>query len=91
MVGARKGLIGIVHERAIELQIHPEDLTNFHCIIHQQNLCAKSIKFRNVMEVVVASINFIKSRALNHRQFKEYLADLFSNYEEWLHNWWPLE
>jgi hypothetical protein len=34
------------------------------------------------MEVVVASINFIKSRALNHRQFKEYLADLFSDYED---------
>jgi hypothetical protein len=29
------------------------------------------------MEVVVASINFIKSR-----QFKEYLADLFSEYED---------
>jgi hypothetical protein len=59
MVGARKGLIGKVHERAMELQIHPENLTNFHCFIHQQNLCAKSIKFTNVMEVVVASINFI--------------------------------
>jgi hypothetical protein len=62
MLGARKGLIGIVHERAIELQIQPENLTNFHCIIHQQNLCAKSIKFTNVMKVVVASINFIKSQ-----------------------------
>jgi glutaredoxin-related protein len=81
MVGARKGLIGMVHERTIELQIHPENLTNFHCIIHQQNLCAKSIKSTNVMEVVVAIINFIKSRALNHRQFKEYLADLFSDYD----------
>jgi hypothetical protein len=82
MVGARKGLTGIVHERAIELQIHPENLTNFHRIIHQQNLYAKSIKFTNVMEVVVASINFIKSRAHNHRQFKEYLADLFSVSED---------
>jgi hypothetical protein len=82
MVGARKGLIGIVHERAIELQIHPENLTNFHCIIQQQNLCAKSIKFTNVMEVVVASINYIKSHALNHHQFKGYLADLFSDYED---------
>jgi glutaredoxin-related protein len=34
------------------------------------------------MEVVVASINFIKSRAHNHRQFKEYLADLVSEYED---------
>jgi hypothetical protein len=34
------------------------------------------------MEVVVASINFIKSRALNRRQFKEYLAGIFSDYED---------
>jgi hypothetical protein len=35
MVGAWKGLVGIVNERAIVLQIHLENLTNFHCIIHQ--------------------------------------------------------
>jgi hypothetical protein len=34
------------------------------------------------MEVVVASINFIKSCALKHRQFKEHLADIFSEYED---------
>jgi hypothetical protein len=34
------------------------------------------------MEVVIATINFIKLRALNHRQFKVYLADLFSDYED---------
>jgi hypothetical protein len=79
MVGVRKGLIGIVHEREIELQNHPENLTNFHCIFHQQNLCAKSIKFTNVMEVVVASINFIKSHALNHRQFNGSLLKLYVN------------
>jgi hypothetical protein len=82
MVGARKGLTGIVHERAIELQIHPVNLTNIHYNIQPTQSCAKSIKSTNVMEVVVASINFSKSRALNHRQFKVYLADLFSNYED---------
>jgi hypothetical protein len=51
MVSARKGLIGIVHERTIQLQIHTENLTIFHCIIHQQNLCAKSIKFTNVWKL----------------------------------------
>jgi hypothetical protein len=34
------------------------------------------------MEVVVASIIYNKSHALNHRQFREYLADLFSDYED---------
>jgi hypothetical protein len=82
MVGARKGFIGIVQEKATQLQICSADLTKFHCIIHQQNLCAKSIKFMNVMEVVINSVNFLKSRALNHRQFKQYLADIFSDYED---------
>jgi hypothetical protein len=39
------------------------------------------------MEIVVATINFIKLRALNHSQFKEYLADLFSDYEDVLLLW----
>lgn len=82
LVGTQKGFIGIVNGKAIELNIQAENLTNFHCVIHQQNLCAKSIKFKNVMEVIVTSINFIKSCALNHRQFKEYLEDLFSDYED---------
>jgi hypothetical protein len=42
----------------------------------------ESIKFTKVMEVVVASITYIKSRAHNHLQFKGYLADLFSEYED---------
>ena len=48
----------------------------FHCILHQQNLSAKSLKFDHVMRKVVACINFIKSRALNHRQFQEFLEDV---------------
>ncbi|KII72061.1 General transcription factor II-I repeat domain-containing protein 2A [Thelohanellus kitauei] len=65
-----------------DLQIMLENLTNFHCVIHQQNLFFKSVKFKNVMEIVVGSINFIKSRALNDPQFNEYLDDIFSEYED---------
>ncbi|KII60696.1 General transcription factor II-I repeat domain-containing protein 2B [Thelohanellus kitauei] len=34
------------------------------------------------MEVVVGCINFVKSRTLNRRQFREYLADIFEEYED---------
>ncbi|KII74930.1 hypothetical protein RF11_09856 [Thelohanellus kitauei] len=81
IAGVKKGFIDVVCEKAMDIQIIFENLTNFHCIIHQQNLCAKSMKFKNVMEVVVGCINHIKSRALNHSQFKEYLEDIFSEYE----------
>ncbi|KII62944.1 General transcription factor II-I repeat domain-containing protein 2B [Thelohanellus kitauei] len=82
MVGVKKGFIGVVSQKATDLQIMSENLTNFHCIIHQQSLCARLLKFKNVMEVVVGCINFIKSRPLNHRQFNEYLEDIFSEYED---------
>ncbi|KII67818.1 hypothetical protein RF11_07306 [Thelohanellus kitauei] len=58
-------------------------LNGVHCLAyaltrHLQLLVSK----RNVMEVVVGCINFIKPRALIHRQFKEYLEDIFSEYDD---------
>ncbi|CAB3236888.1 unnamed protein product [Arctia plantaginis] len=32
------------------------------------------------MKVVVSTVNFIKSRGLNHRQFKQFLDDIESEY-----------
>ena len=48
------------------------------CIIHQENLCAHSLKLNAVMKGVVSAINFIKSRGLNSRQFRELLGELES-------------
>ncbi|KAG7520096.1 hypothetical protein JOB18_023114 [Solea senegalensis] len=43
----------------------------YHCIIHQQALCAKVICFEHVMTPVVKIINSIRSRAKQHRTFKK--------------------
>ncbi|CAK1604321.1 unnamed protein product [Parnassius mnemosyne] len=59
MVGLREGFIGILNEKATELNVQKYDLIVLHCIIHQQNLCFKSIQLQNVMNVVVKTINFI--------------------------------
>ncbi|XP_014776676.1 general transcription factor II-I repeat domain-containing protein 2-like [Octopus bimaculoides] len=67
----------------ITLEVNENANSNFatiHCIIHQENLCAKSLKFENVKRVVVSTINFIKSQALNHHQFKEFLEELELEY-----------
>lgn len=61
-------------------QANPSDLVVSHCIIHQESLCAHSLKLHSVMTTVVSTINFIKSRGLNSRQFKELLSDLESEY-----------
>ena len=42
----------------------------FHCITNQQALSGKVLNWRHVMSVVVSNVNFIKNRALKHRQFQ---------------------
>ena len=57
-----------------------------HCIIHQKNLCTKILNLPNITTPVIKLINFLKSRALNHRQFKEFLKDLGSEYCDVIYN-----
>jgi hypothetical protein len=40
----------------------------------------------NVTTPVIKLINFLKSRALNHRQFNEFLKDLGSEYGDVIYN-----
>ena len=40
-----------------------------HCIIHQQALCSKILKFDYVMSVVVSVVNYLRTRARKHRTF----------------------
>lgn len=51
------------------------NLMQYHCIIHQQNVCAKKINFDHVMKEIIKMINFIRSRGLNHREFQNFLSN----------------
>lgn len=43
-------------------------LLKFHCIIHQEALCAKSVTFNDMMKVVVKAVHLILPRGLNNIQ-----------------------
>lgn len=72
MTGVNIGMITLLKQHLGE---RGSELFQYHCIIHQQNLCAKVLGFENLMKRVCEAINFIRGSALRHREFKEFLAE----------------
>ena len=58
------------------------EILNNHCLIHQQQLCAQKLNMKHLMTDIVKVVNFIRSRGLNHREFKAYLDEVGSEYED---------
>ena len=77
MVGKNNGFV----KRFLDV-IQTENVLVSHCIIHQESLCSKVLGFGKVMKNVVSCVNFIRSRGLNHRQFKSFLQALNSDYPD---------
>ncbi|KAI0209916.1 Zinc finger MYM-type protein 6, partial [Lamellibrachia satsuma] len=71
MIGSVNGLVGLCKAD----QTFPE-FWNFHCIIHREQLVSKSLNLDNVMKTVMEIVNYIRTHALNHRQFKNLIAEL---------------
>uniref|UniRef100_A0AAR2KU72 DUF4371 domain-containing protein n=1 Tax=Pygocentrus nattereri TaxID=42514 RepID=A0AAR2KU72_PYGNA len=84
MVGSARGVIVRINREMSERR-HPRPIT-IHCLIHQQALCCKAVKWDSVMKVVVSCVNFIKANALNHRQFQELLSELDAAYGDVLYH-----
>lgn len=70
MTGKQNGLVTLLSKSV------PQDVITHHCVIHQENLCAKTLEMKHVMEKVVLVVNFIRSRGLNHREFKSFLEEV---------------
>ena len=59
-------------------------ILKYHCIIHQEAICGKTLNMQHVMSPVVKCVNKIKARALNKREFKEYFELLDFEYGDLL-------
>lgn len=53
-----------------------------HCILRQEVLCKSVLKMNHVVDVVTKTVNFIRARALNHRQFVSLLEDRDTEYPD---------
>ncbi|XP_065098135.1 general transcription factor II-I repeat domain-containing protein 2-like [Paramisgurnus dabryanus] len=77
MCGEKCGLVGRMQEK-MKRENCTGELTVYHCIIHQEALCGKALKMENVMSVVTQTVNFIRAKGLNHRQFQSFLQEINS-------------
>ncbi|KAK2828937.1 hypothetical protein Q5P01_019971 [Channa striata] len=59
-----------------------QKLVFLHCIIHQHVLCKSVLKMTHVIDVVNKIVNFIRARALNHRQFVALLEEHESEHSD---------
>ena len=71
MIESLNGVVGLCKAD----QTFPE-FWNFHCINHREQLVSKSLNLDNVMKTVMEIVNYIRTHALNHRQFKNLIAEL---------------
>ena len=84
MSGTGIGLVGLLKSALREKELS-DNIAVFHCIIHQQNLCAKTLNYKHVIGPVTKAVNFIRARGLNHRQFQKFLDDLNSAHQDLLY------
>ena len=76
MCGKHTGAVSLIQE------FIGRRIITHHCIIHQQALCGKVLKFGHVMSVVVSIVNYLRARALKHRTFRAFLEEVDAKYED---------
>ncbi|KAL4135442.1 hypothetical protein QTP88_007051 [Uroleucon formosanum] len=77
MLGVEGGLVSRLKSKALTYGV---ELKSFHCIIHQESLCSKKLKIKHVMNIVIKTVNWIRSHALNNRQFSALLEEMDAQY-----------
>lgn len=77
MIGNKNGFIAL----CMANDLFPQ-FAHYHCIIHQEALCAKIFRFEHVMKIVVKIVNSIRAAAMQHRLFRQLLQDEDAEYED---------
>ena len=80
MYGSRQGLVKLLQNETSK--VGNNSVMQFHCVLHQETLCAKSLKMENAMSNVTKMVNFIRSKGLRHRQFQDLLRSLEEDFED---------
>ena len=71
MLGKNKSVVSLL-QRHMENNGINNSIVKLQCLIHQEAVCAKVASSKNIMDVVVKTVNFFLSRELNHVNFDDY-------------------
>ena len=75
MIGQHPGFINLTEQKIM----HP--VMKLHCIVHQENLCAKTSK--SALNDVTKIVNFLVARSTTtYRQFRSLLEEMESSYHD---------
>ena len=85
MVRKNKGAVSLLQKHMKNNEINNNNIVKLQCLIHQEALCAKVASLKNILDVVLKTVNFILSRGLNHRQFRQLLLEAESQYDDLLY------
>ena len=76
MVGRKASVATKLKEKLQAMNNSDQKIHSIHCIIHREVLCSKILKMDHVMDVVFKTVNFIRARSLNRRQFNSLLEEI---------------
>lgn len=75
--------IGLLKRISDDIKCTPgKEIIFLHCILHQETLCKKVLKLKHVISLVTKVVNFIRGRALNHRQFVNFLKEIECDFSD---------
>ena len=77
MIGRNNGLVGLLKNNGV-------NCLTFHCIIHQDVLCSKSLQMSDIMCNGSAIVNLFRAgnKAQKHRKIVQFLKGLDATYED---------
>ena len=84
MLGKNKSVVSLLQTLMENNEIN-NSIVKLQCLIHWEALCAKVASSKNIMDVVVKTVNSFLSRELNHRQFRQLLLEAESQYGDLLY------
>ena len=83
MVGRTNGVVSLM-EKVRQDEGSTAKFSGPTAAFAKKTCVAKSLKMQNVVSVVVKTVNFVRARGLNHRQFQHLLAEMNAQYQDLL-------